>query len=70
MYFQWTILNRYLRKMENKEQSKPIQQLTPEQEQEIMQYEEHWRPTLEEAALRGESIKETYEKLRPLEDLM
>lgn len=44
--------------------------LTPEQEAEINTYDLHWRPTLTEAARRGESIKETYERNKGLDDLM
>lgn len=44
--------------------------LTIEQIHEIMTYPDHWRPTLTEAAERGESIKETYEKLKDFEKLM
>ncbi len=44
--------------------------LTIEQRYEIMTYQSHWRPTLTEAAERGESIKETYEELKDLEGLM
>lgn len=43
--------------------------LTIEQRMEIMTYPSYWRSTLTEAAERGESIKETYEKLKPLENL-
>jgi len=42
-----------------KEELKKKQQLTEEQIKELMSYPSHWRPTLEEAAERGESIKET-----------
>jgi hypothetical protein len=44
--------------------------LTIEQRYEIMTYQSHWRPTLTEAAERGESIKETYEELKDFEGLM
>lgn len=44
--------------------------LTAEQIKELMSYPQHWRPTLREAAERGESIKETYEELKDFEGLM
>ena len=44
--------------------------LTAEQVKELMSYPQHWRPTLREAAERGESIKETYEELKGFEGLM
>jgi hypothetical protein len=45
-------------------------ELTAEQIKELMSYPQHWRPTLREAAERGESIKETYEELKGFEGLM
>ncbi|MHA8049540.1 hypothetical protein V7S79_00320 [Aquirufa sp. ROCK-SH2] len=44
--------------------------LTLEQLYEIMSYPNYWRPTLQAAAERGESIKETYEELKGLEIFM
>jgi hypothetical protein len=44
--------------------------LTLEQRQEIMTYPDYWRPTLQKAAERGKSIKETYENLKDLEAFM
>jgi hypothetical protein len=44
--------------------------LTEDQISEIMSYPVYWRGTLIEAAEQGESIKETYEKLKDLEGLM
>jgi len=35
-----------------------------------MTYPDYWRPTLQAAAQRGESIKETYEDLKDLEAFM
>jgi len=47
-----------------------ITELTIEQINEIKTYPDYWRPTLTEAAKRGESIKETYEELSDFEGLM
>lgn len=44
--------------------------LTLEQRQEIMTYPDYWRPTLQAAAQRGKSIKETYEDLKDMEAFM
>jgi len=44
-------------------------QLTQEQIEELMTYPDYWRPTLKEAAERGESIKEVYEELKGLDYL-
>jgi hypothetical protein len=52
------------------EKLKTKKPLTIEQKREIMTYPNHWRPTLTEAAERGESIKETYEELKDFEKLM
>jgi hypothetical protein len=35
-----------------------------------MTYPDYWRPTLQAAAQRGKSIKETYEDLKDLEAFM
>jgi hypothetical protein len=43
--------------------------LTIEQRYQIMMYPSYWRPTLTKAAERGESINETYEELKDLEEL-
>lgn len=55
---------------EQQEKLKTKKPLTIEQIHEIMTYPDHWRSTLTEAAERGESIKETYEKLKDFEGLM
>ncbi len=55
--------------MENQEESTNKKQLTLEQIREIMTYPNYWRPILTKAAERGESIKETYERLKGLESL-
>ena len=55
--------------MENQEESTNKKQLTLEQTREIMTYPNYWRCTLTKAAERGESIKETYERLKCLESL-
>jgi hypothetical protein len=54
---------------EQQENLKTKQTLTIEQRYEIMSYPSHWRSTLTKAAERGESIKETYEELKDLENL-
>ena len=56
--------------MKQQEDSAIKKSLTIDQIKEIMSYPSHWRNTLTEAAKRGESIKETYEKLKDLENLM
>lgn len=43
--------------------------LTPEQEAEINTYELHWRATLTQAARKGQSIKETYERNKTIDSL-
>ena len=55
---------------EEKEDDNQKKVLTAEQIKELMSYPQHWRPTLREAAERGESIKETYEELKGFEGLM
>ncbi len=45
-------------------------ELGVEQILEIQKYPIYWQPTLKEAAQQGESIKETYEKLKGLEGFM
>ena len=52
--------------MENQEELTKRKILTIEQANEIMSYPEYWRSTLQAAAERGESIKETYEELKDL----
>jgi predicted transcriptional regulator len=44
--------------------------LTEEQIKEIETYPTHWQPTLMRAAKKGESVKETYERLKGFEMLM
>ena len=56
--------------MKQQEDSAIKKSLTIDQIKEIMSYPSHWRNTLTEAAKRGESIKETYEELKDLENLM
>jgi hypothetical protein len=56
--------------MNQPEKTSIKKQLTLEQTKEIMSYPVHWRNTLEKAAERGESIKETYERLKGLEAFM
>lgn len=48
----------------------PHQRVSFEQTLELLSYPQHWRPTLRAAAERGESIKETYEKLKDFEAFM
>lgn len=55
---------------EEEEDNNQKKVLTAEQIKELMSYPQHWRPTLREAAERGESIKETYEELKDFEGLM
>lgn len=50
-----------------KDPPKEKKTLTLEQTKELMSYPGYWRPTLQKAAERGESIKETYEELKSLE---
>ena len=63
-------MNLILKDMKQQEDLKIKKPLTIEQRQEIMSYPQHWRPTLIEAAERGESIKETYEELKYFEAMM
>jgi len=56
--------------MKQQEESANKKELTLEQIKELMTYPPHWRPTLQEAAEQGESIKETYESLKDLEAFM
>ncbi len=53
--------------MEKQEETTNKKPLTLEQTREIMTYPNYWRGTLTRAAERGESIKETYERLKGLE---
>ena len=54
--------------MENQEEITNNKPLTLEQTSEIMTYPNYWQPTLTRAAERGESIKDTYEELKSLEN--
>ena len=63
-------MNLILKDMKQQEDLKIKKPLTIEQRKEIMSYPQHWRPTLTEAAERGESIKETYEVLKGFEAMM
>ena len=63
-------MNLILKDMKQQEDLKIKKPLTIEQRKEIMSYPQHWRPTLIEAAERGESIKETYEELKGFEAMM
>ncbi len=56
--------------MKQHEESAIKKRLTQDQIEELMCYPDYWRNTLREAAQRGESIKEVYEKLKDLEYLM
>ena len=62
--------SKILKDSKQQEDLKTKKTLTIEQRYEIMTYQSHWRPTLTEAAERGESIKETYEELKDFEGLM
>lgn len=53
--------------MNQEENSKKKKTLTFEERLEILSYPRYWWHTLESAAERGESIKETYEELKGLE---
>ncbi len=55
---------------EESEKLTPTQRISFEQTLELLQYPQHWRPTLRKAAERGESIKETYESLKDFEAFM
>jgi hypothetical protein len=55
---------------EQKKDDSKTYYLTIEQINEIKTYPAYWRSTLTEAAQRGESIKEFYEKYKDLEGLM
>ena len=59
-----------MKEEEEEKDNNPKKALTAEQIKELMSYPQHWRPTLREAAERGESIKETYEELKDFEGLM
>ena len=63
-------MNLILKDMKQQEDLKIKKPLTIEQRKEIMSYPTYWRPTLTEAAERGESIKETYEELKGFEAMM
>ena len=56
--------------MNQHEESVSKKRLTQDQIEELMSYPDYWRNTLREAAERGESIKETYEKLKAFEAMM
>ncbi len=56
--------------MKQLDELKTNMKLTEDQIKELWTYPSHWRPTLCEAALKGESIKETYEKLKDFEAFM
>jgi hypothetical protein len=56
--------------MKAQEESVSKKILTQDQIEELMSYPDYWRNTLREAAERGESIKETYEKLKAFEAMM
>jgi hypothetical protein len=56
--------------MKQQDELKSIKKLTEDQIKELLTYPSHWRPTLCEAALKGESIKETYEELKDFEAFM
>jgi len=51
------------------EESANKKPLTADQIEELESYPNYWRATLREAAERGESIKETYEELKDLDNL-
>jgi hypothetical protein len=55
--------------MKQDEESVNNKTLTEDQIKEINSYPDYWQSTLEEVAMRGESIKETYERLKGLESL-
>ncbi len=54
--------------MKQQEESTNKKTLTIDQRRELMSYTDYWRATLQKAAERGESISETYERLKSLED--
>jgi hypothetical protein len=54
--------------MKQQEESTNKKRLTLDQRRELMSYPDYWRATLQKAAERGESISETYERLKSLED--
>ena len=56
--------------MKQQEESKSSKKLTEDQIEELKTYPSYWRVTLAEAAVRGASIKETYEELKDLEGLL
>ena len=56
--------------MDQQEESKKKKPLTIEKTMELMRYASYWRPTLQKAAERGESIKDTYEELKDFEAMM
>ena len=56
--------------MDQLEESKTKKPLTIEKTMELMRYASYWRPTLQKAAERGESIKDTYEELKDFEAMM
>lgn len=55
--------------MTPQEESTNKKPLTQDQIEELMSYPNYWRNTLREAAERGESISEAYERLKDLEYL-
>ena len=56
--------------MKQHEESTTKKQLTQTQISEIMTYPDYWRDTLQKAAERGESIKDTYKELKDFEGLL
>lgn len=58
--------------MDNSEEEldEELPSLNMDQIREIMTYPPHWRNTLTESALKGNSIKDTYEELKDLENFM
>lgn len=62
--------NYVYRDMEQQEESTNKKPLTQDQIKELMSYPNYWRATLQKAAERGESIKETYEELKDFEAMM
>jgi len=54
--------------MKQQEESTNKKTLTIDQRRELMSYPDYWRATLQKAAERGESISETYERLKRLDD--
>jgi len=57
-----------IKSMKQQEESTNKKRLTLDQRRELMSYPNYWRATLQKAAERGESISETYERLKRLDD--